>query len=116
MGTVCGTARVAVDELREKGKKVGLIKLKCYRPFPKEQLKEVCKDLKSIAVMDRNISLGYEGAVFSDLRSALYESDKKPEIAGYILGLGGRDITDCHIKDIFENLEKGNIESNRWVA
>jgi pyruvate ferredoxin oxidoreductase alpha subunit len=116
LGTVCGTARVAVDDLRKKGKKVGMIKLKCYRPFPKEQLKAICKKLRAIAVIDRNISLGYEGAVFSDLRSALSELDKKPEAAGYILGLGGRDITDCHIKDIFEDLEKGKIESNKWMA
>jgi pyruvate ferredoxin oxidoreductase alpha subunit len=116
LGTVCGTARVAIDELRKKGKKAGLIKLKCYRPFPKEQLKNICKKLKAIAVIDRNISLGYEGAVFSDLRSALFELDKKPEIAGYILGLGGRDITDCHIKDIFEDLEKREINSNKWMA
>jgi pyruvate ferredoxin oxidoreductase alpha subunit len=67
-------------------------------------------------VIDRNISLGYEGAVFSDLRSALSELDKKPDIAGYILGLGGRDITDCHVKDIFDELEKGKIESNKWMA
>lgn len=114
-GTVCGTAKVAIDELRAKGKKVGLIKLKCFRPFPKEQLKDICKNLKAIGVLDRNISLGQEGAMLSDLRSALYELDEKPKVAGYILGLGGRDITDCHIKDIFEKLEKQEIKSNEWM-
>jgi pyruvate ferredoxin oxidoreductase alpha subunit len=115
-GSTCGTARVAVDELRKKGKKVGLIKIKCFRPFPKEQLKEICKNLKAIGVVDRNISLGFEGAILSDLRSTLYELKEKPKVAGYILGLGGRDITDCHIKDIFEKLEKGDIKSNEWMA
>jgi len=115
-GSTCGTARVAVDELRSKGKKVGLIKIKCFRPFPKEQLKNVCKNLKAIGVVDRNISLGHEGAIMSDLRSSLYELKEKPRVAGYILGLGGRDITDCHIKDIFEKLEKGEIKSNEWMA
>ena len=115
-GSTCGTARVAVDDLRKKGKKVGLIKIKCFRPFPKERLKKVCKSLKAIGVVDRNISLGFEGAILSDLRSTLYELDKPPEVAGYILGLGGRDITDCHIKDIFEKLEKGDIDSNVWMA
>ena len=115
-GSTCGTARVAVDDLRKEGKKVGLIKIKCFRPFPKERLKKVCKSLKAIGVVDRNISLGFEGAILSDLRSTLYELDKPPEVAGYILGLGGRDITDCHIKDIFEKLEKGDIDSNVWMA
>jgi pyruvate ferredoxin oxidoreductase alpha subunit len=115
LGTVCGTAKVAIDELRKKGKKVGLIKLKCFRPFPKEQLKNICKNLKAIGVIDRNISIGQEGALLSDLRAALYELKKQPKVAGYILGLGGRDITDCHIKDIFEELEKGEIESNKWM-
>lgn len=114
-GTVCGNARVAIDELRKEGRKVGLIKLKCFRPFPKEQLKNICKNLRAIGVLDRNISLGQEGALLSDLRSALYELDKQPKVSGYILGLGGRDVTDCHIKDIFEKLEKGDIKSNEWM-
>ena len=58
LGTVCGTAKVAIDELRKKGKKVGLIKLKCFRPFPKEHLKDVCKNLKAVGVIDKNISIG----------------------------------------------------------
>jgi pyruvate ferredoxin oxidoreductase alpha subunit len=104
MGTVCGTARVAIDQMRKKGKKVGLIKIKCLRPFPKRDLLRITKKLKSIAVIDKNISLGNEGAVYTDLRSTLYKS--KVTVNGYIMGLGGRDITVQDITRIVGQSDK----------
>ncbi|MFO7711473.1 MAG: transketolase C-terminal domain-containing protein [Candidatus Woesearchaeota archaeon] len=97
MGSLCGTTRDAVDELRENGKKVGLLKIRTYRPFPADEIKKATKNLKSIVVIEKNISLGHEGAVYSDLRSTLYDTDII--INGYIAGLGGKDITAQHIKD-----------------
>jgi pyruvate ferredoxin oxidoreductase alpha subunit len=104
MGTICGTTRVVIDELRKEGKKVGLIKIRCYRPFPSEELKKITKNLKGIAVIDKNISIGYEGAVYSDVRSTLYGSNII--INGFIAGLGGKDITVNHIKDIYNKIDK----------
>lgn len=95
MGTLCGTTKVVVDELRSKGEKVGLIKLKCFRPFPKDELVKVTNNLKRIAVLDRNISLGNDGALFTEVKAIL--SNKN--IKGYIIGLGGKDITKDHIKE-----------------
>jgi pyruvate ferredoxin oxidoreductase alpha subunit len=102
MGTVCGTTRVVVDELRKAGKKVGMIKVRTYRPFPESDIKNLCSKLKGLAVIDKNISLGYEGALFTDIRSALYGS--KTIVNGFVAGLGGRDITPDHLKAIFKKL------------
>jgi len=113
MGTACGTTRVVVDELRKQGKKVGLIKIKSFRPFPKQEIINCCKNLKGIAVIDRNISLGNEGALCTELRSAFYNQEKKPIIKGFIAGLGGRDITPEHIKTAFKKIETSN--NSEWL-
>jgi len=111
MGTVCGTARLVIDELRKKGKKIGLIKLKCLRPFPKNDLIKISAKLKCIAVIDRDISLGFEGAVYSDVRSALYKS--RAIVNGYIMGLGGKDITSQDIQRVAQSLDKKH--QSQWV-
>lgn len=115
MGTACGTTRVVVDELRKKGEKVGLIKVRSYRPFPKEEIIKACSTLKAIGVIDRNISLGNEGALYTDLRSALYHQKNGPTINGHICGLGGRDITPEQITKIFENLKKEKENNTEWM-
>ncbi|MEM4663020.1 MAG: pyruvate ferredoxin oxidoreductase [Candidatus Diapherotrites archaeon] len=105
MGTLISTARTVVDKLRSKKEKVGLVKIKSLRPFPANLLRKTLENLKVVAVIDRHISLGYEGPLFTDLRSALYGSDLK--IASYIAGLGGRDITAKHIEKVFMDMKKG---------
>lgn len=102
MGSVCGTARVVVDELRKKGRMVGLIKLRCLRPFPEKELLNVAKKLEGIAVIDRNISLGKEGAVFTEVKSVL----QNKKITGFIAGLGGRDVTKEHIEKAILSIGK----------
>ncbi len=91
MGSACGTARCVIDELRKKGKKVGLIKIKCFRPFPSDEITKACSKLKGIAVIDRNISIGNAGALFTEIKAALRNQQFK--INDFIAGLGGRDIT-----------------------
>ncbi len=106
MGTIVGTSRVVVDKLRKQGKKVGLIKLKSFRPFPIEEILKVTKGLKAIAVADRNISLGQEGALFSEIRSALY-GKSKTIVSGFIAGLGGRDVKEETIEKMFDKINNG---------
>lgn len=108
MGTICGTARVVVDELRSKGEKVGLIKLKCFRPFPREILKKVLNHIKEIAILDRDISAGNYGVLFTEVRDSLYGTDCK--IKNYIVGLGGKDVTKKDLLFAFENINNGEIE------
>ncbi len=104
-GTSVGTTRVVVEKLRKKGKKVGLIKLKTFRPFPKEEIIKACKNLKALGVIDRHASLGSEGAMTLDIKSAL--KDEKVKVEGFISGLGGRDINVERLEKAFEILEKG---------
>lgn len=110
MGTVCSTARVVVDNLRKKGQKVGLIKIKSFRPFPKEQIKKICKNIKGLAIIDRNISFGSNGALYTEMRDCLY--DTKIKISGFIAGLGGRDITEKHLVKSVQDIGK---EKTTWL-
>lgn len=111
MGTICGTSRVLIDELRRKGEKVGLIKIKTFRPFPEEELQKATKNIKELAVIDRDISLGYEGTLYSEIKSALY--GKKIKISGFIAGLGGRDITLSHLKKALS--KAGKTKKTEWL-
>ncbi len=107
LGSTAGTAKEVVDELREDGKKVGLVKLRVYRPFPAKELADVLTNLKAVAVLDRAASPGAVGGpLFTDIRASLYEYDKRPIIVDYIYGLGGRDIAPKHIAEVYERLEK----------
>jgi pyruvate/2-oxoacid:ferredoxin oxidoreductase alpha subunit len=104
--TVAGTARVAVDQLREKGEKVGLVRVRVFRPFPLEKIRSLLKDVKNVIVIDRNISFGHSGIFFAEVKSALYNEPGRPPIHGYIAGLGGRDVTANTVQDIYEDAQK----------
>jgi pyruvate ferredoxin oxidoreductase alpha subunit len=101
MGSIGETASVAVDELREEGVNVGQIRLRLWRPFPFEELREAVKDADILIVMDRAISYGGPGGpVASEVKAALYNQARKPKIVSYIISLGGRDTTVSGFKDI----------------
>lgn len=105
MGSVCGTIKEVIDELRAKGKKVGLLKITSYRPFPCLEICEALKNIPKIAVLDRAISIGSYAPLYSEIRSAYCSKKKRPEvISSFIVGLGGRDITKDSIKEIFSLL------------
>jgi len=93
MGSSGETAMLAVDEMREEGKEVGLIRLRLWRPFPFKEFREAVKDVELLVVLDRAISFGMGGPVCTEVKSALYDKRKDLNIVGYIGGLGGRDIT-----------------------
>ena len=102
LGSTAGTARVVADKMRKEGKRVGVVKVWMYRPFPTEEFENAIKHLKAIAVLDRACSFGAPaGPVCSDVKAALYGSDYKPEILNVIYGLGGRDITPTDIEEVF---------------
>lgn len=101
LGSTAGTAKVAIDSLREEGKKVGLLKLRVFRPFPYEKLCEVLQKFKVVAVLDRSDSMSSTGGpVFTEARSALYDLTTRPCFVNYIYGLGGREITESDIKKV----------------
>jgi pyruvate ferredoxin oxidoreductase alpha subunit len=102
INSTAGTAKDAVDKLRKEGKKVGLLKIRVFRPFPMDEIKEALKNLKIIAVMDK--AEGFSacgGPLFAEIRSALYDLKDKPKIVNYIYGLGGRDVTVNHIESVY---------------
>lgn len=113
MGSVCGTARHVIDRMRKQGKRVGLIKVRSFRPFPVEDLAKAAKNLKGIAVIDKDISIGHEGALFSELKSALW--GKKTRISGFIAGLGGRDITPENVESAVDHAIKGKETREEWL-
>jgi len=100
MGSMGETAEIAVDEMREKGVPVGLLKIKLWRPFPFDELKKAIKGASVLAVTDRAVSFGGPGGpLFSEVRSALYDDPARPEVVNYIIGLGGRDVS---VKDFID--------------
>ena len=112
MGSVCGTIKDVIDIEREKGNKVGLLKIVTYRPFPEEAIKKALANVPRIGVIDKNISLGSNGAVFTEVKAAFETTDKK--ISGFIAGLGGRDITIETIQSIIEDTKK-EVNSCKFV-
>ena len=101
MGSSGETASVAIDELRDEGMDVGQVRLRLWRPFPFEELREAVKDADVLIVMDRAISFGGPGGpVASEVKAALYNQAKKPRIVSYVISLGGRDTTVAGFKDI----------------
>jgi pyruvate/2-oxoacid:ferredoxin oxidoreductase alpha subunit len=99
-GTAGSTARVAVEELRQKGIRVGNLRIKAFRPFPFETVRNIVKGTEKIAVVDRNISYGHHGMFYEEIKSALYGHNDNVPIFGFIAGLGGRDITPSTFKEI----------------
>jgi pyruvate ferredoxin oxidoreductase alpha subunit len=93
MGSLTETAMLAVDELREKGQKVGLVYIRLWRPFPHEDFQQVIKNAKFLVVLDRAITYGINsGPVYTEIRSSLYDKPEGPYVQGFVAGLGGRDI------------------------
>ncbi len=105
IGSSAGTAKYVVDQLREKGVKAGLLKIRAFRPFPKEEIAEALKNVAAVAVMDKAHSLNDAGApLFLEVRSALYDLEKRPVAVNYIYGLGGRDVKTTDLESVYNDL------------
>lgn len=117
MNSTAGTAKEAVDMLREKGKKVGLIKPVLFRPFPYKEIAKALEGKKAVAVMDRADSFGAQGGpLFLEISSSLYDSAKKPKLYSYIFGLGGRDCDMEMIESVFDSISKGKAKPLNYLG
>lgn len=122
IGSAAGTAKQAVDDLREKGKKVGILKLRVFRPFPAKEIAEALKNCKAVAIMDRCESYnGNGGPLGSEVTAGLYRNKVMIDAVNYIYGLAGRDFTVTDAYEIFEELEemvtKGKeVEQYRYIG
>jgi pyruvate ferredoxin oxidoreductase alpha subunit len=102
MGSVVGTIKDTVDALRSKGEKVGLVKIRCYRPFPHEEIWEAVKDARVVSVLDANFSMGSEGAIGLDLKAKLCGKPGAPMVVDFVAGLGGREVNPKTISHIVQ--------------
>lgn len=103
MGTICETASLAVDKLREKGQKVGLVKLRLWRPLPVDDIKKALSGSKNVLVLDRAVSFGgANGPVTAEIQSLMYHEPERPNIYNVVAGLGGRDVTPDDIINMLD--------------
>ncbi len=110
-GAMTSTARVAVQSLRDKGVRAGLLKIKTFRPFPWQEVQGVLRDVPRVAVVDRNISIGKEGIFCQELKAALYPLERRPRITGFIAGLCGADVSPEMLEEMaIEALNKKKPE------
>jgi len=120
LGSVSGTTKEFIDKMRKEGKKIGMVKLTVLRPFPFKELIPLIKNARVVATLERNISLGYGGAIYADLAGILVNEEKRPLLIDFILGLGGRDITFNDLEEIVKVCEKlirgERMERPVWIG
>lgn len=116
MGSMCGTARDAVDALRQSGHAVGLLKIRLFRPLPVEALRAALVGVPDVVVLDRNYSPGHGGVLHQELRAALYGIDKAPRIHGLLAGVGGMNVSAERIVDLVRETVVGAPRAESvWV-
>lgn len=104
LGSIAGLVRETVDRLREQGKKVGLLRIRYMRPFPNEEITAAVRNAKAVAVLEKDISFGNEGTVYTNVNSALHKANVNVPTSNYIGGLGGKNISADDIEKIFDEL------------
>lgn len=113
MGSFGETASVAVDKMREGGRSVGLVKIRLWRPFPFDDLKQATLHAKRLVVIDRAISVGACGPVASEVKAALYGNDQRPSVYNFVAGISGRDVTPSDFIKMVDKAELEIEEGNR---
>jgi pyruvate/2-oxoacid:ferredoxin oxidoreductase alpha subunit len=117
-GTLAGTARSVIDERRGRGEKVGLVKIRLFRPFPFAVVRRALGRAARVAVVDRNLSFGHGGIMASEIRAALCNQPSAPEVFSYVAGLGGRDVTPETVDAILTNTRSAErpAQDTLWVG
>jgi pyruvate/2-oxoacid:ferredoxin oxidoreductase alpha subunit len=120
MGTMCSDAKLAVDSLRDEGMKVGSARVRVFRPFPVEEIRKLAERTRMFAAIDRHVSFGMEGFLATEIKASLLGAKDLPLVAGFLAGLGGRDVTSETIKKIAEKslkwMQAGKVEKEtEWV-
>lgn len=109
LGSIAGLVKEVVDQLREQGEKVGLLRIRYLRPFPNQEIAAAVQNAKSIAVLEKDISFGNEGTVYTNVNSALQKAGLTLPVSNYIGGLGGRNISAQEIEGIFADLKSKRV-------
>lgn len=108
MGTIGSEAKIAVENLRKNGLKIGSARVRVFRPFPKQEIRELAAKTEMLAIIDRGISFGMEGFLAEEVKASICNHEDLPLVAGFIAGLGGRDVT-------FKTIEKIALKSEEWM-
>jgi len=116
MSSTAGTTKTAIERLRKNGKKVGLLKLRMFRPFPYKEVAEALKDIKEIAVLDRSLSFGANPPLFSEVKNALFDVKYDGNLHSCVFGLGGRNIFIEEIEETFNKLLDGKLEDHSYIG
>jgi pyruvate ferredoxin oxidoreductase alpha subunit len=109
MGTVGMVGKVAVDRMRAAGKKVGFIRVKWFRPFPRRELRSLLRNVRGVGIVDRDYSFGsssHAGVLYTEVAAALYPEPRRPVIVPFIAGLGGREVSAENLQEIQEFVEQ----------
>lgn len=114
-GTAASTARVVVDELRGEGVEAGMMKLRFFRPFPREEFRELAREAGSIAVLDRSFTGTFGGPIFTEVGAALQGIPQNPPVVGFYAGLGGRDLTPATLRSCFEEASRAEESKVIWA-
>lgn len=116
LGSIAGLAKEVCDNLRENGKKVGVVRIRYMRPFPNEEIVAAVKNAKAVSVLEKDISFGNEGTVFTNVASAFAKANVNVELKNFIGGLGGKDISYSDMENIFTSLEKGSGSKVNFIG
>jgi len=112
MGSMCGTVREAVDGLRAKGRKLGLLKIRQFRPFPGKLLRNLLQGLDQVLVLDRNYSPGNGGILYQETKAVLYGMDRSPRVRGFLAGVGGVNLSPADIISIADDADPESPQSS----
>jgi len=120
MGTMASDAKLAVNRMRKEGMKVGVARVRVYRPFPVEEVKKLAEHAQMLATVDRHVSFGMEGFLATEAKASLFNQKDAPLVAGFLAGIGGRDVTSGTIEKIAKKSLKwmrvGKVEREiKWV-
>ncbi len=121
MGSLSGTAKELIDRYRKRGERVGLVRVRSFRPFPAKELVNALGNAKAVAVLEKDISVGWTGALFADLAAAFINVRKKPLLVNFVCGLGGRDVSSLQIREAIRvaarAAETGEVKKPvRWLG
>jgi len=119
IGSIASEATVAADLLREEGVKAGVVGIRVFRPFPKEDVRRALRKARAVVTFEKAVSYGYEGGLCSDLKAALYGTEVKAAVHGCIAGLGGRDVKARElaeaVKASLADIDDGRTEKTLWL-
>ena len=110
LSSACGIIKDVVDELRKQGKKVGLVKIRLFRPFPEREIAQALQNAKSVIILERASGFGSYSMLYNEISAALFHYPKKPKMVNYVFGLGGRNFGKTDARKLFEELEKIDSE------